>query len=113
VESPTDWNGKLQTANEIPASCCVQNRALPTKDGKPERQQTCTQDTNDEKVYQRGCYEKLKEIVRKSAVVLMGVGLGIAFVEVRLSQQVSSKTKEVRESWMGKGGRNKGRLFWS
>lgn len=76
VMGPTDWPEKTR-----PLSCCHPPRegaALPAdyhcRDAQPE----------DQILYSDGCYGELKGKAQSSANVLMGVGIGIAFIEVIL-----------------------------
>lgn len=63
VESPRDW---IQTGiPAFPSSCC--------------NTQTICQTYN---AYKQGCFSKLEMRVQNSATILIGVGIGIAFVEV-------------------------------
>ena len=72
VDSYRDWNS-VQTRNtqfgSISASCC--------KDWKSQSE--CPSN----EVFEAGCYDALEMRVHKSASVLIGVGIGIAFVEVK------------------------------
>ncbi|XP_015110117.1 CD63 antigen [Diachasma alloeum] len=71
IESERDWieAGVLERGS-LPFSCCR---------GADETTQ-CLESTVE--VYSEGCYLQLKMRVEKNARVLIGVGIGIAFVEV-------------------------------
>lgn len=42
----------------------------------------CQATANPLYVYQFGCFRKLEDVVHESGIIIMGVGIGIAFVEV-------------------------------
>ncbi|XP_058800473.1 CD63 antigen [Phymastichus coffea] len=68
IDAPTDWLREAGITNGLPASCCVDTTV-----------RTCA---NNAEAYQRGCFSELVMNVEKNASVLIGVGIGIAFVEV-------------------------------
>ncbi|KAL3269813.1 hypothetical protein HHI36_008871 [Cryptolaemus montrouzieri] len=74
VTGPIDWPPKTR-----PLSCCHNIR-----EGTPPPQDFHCQDAvpGDEILYKNGCLDGLKMKAESSANVLMGVGIGIAFVEV-------------------------------
>ncbi|XP_044754548.1 leukocyte surface antigen CD53-like [Coccinella septempunctata] len=74
VTGPTDWPEKTR-----PLSCCHAIR-----EGSPPPQDFHCRDAQpkDEILYSNGCFGELKMKAESSANVLMGVGIGIAFVEV-------------------------------
>lgn len=72
MDGPTDWKNK-------PTTCCHatrENAPLPTvehcKNAKP----------GDEFLYSYGCFDELQMKAEKSAKVLIGVGIGVAFIQV-------------------------------
>ena len=62
VDRPSDWRGRVIP---MPSSCCPPGTALP-----------CT----EEYAYRVGCKTRIKQFVKDHAVVLGGVGVGIACV---------------------------------
>lgn len=68
VDGPTDWSPANGFTGNFPSSCCM------------DMQVTCQ--IGSLSVYAEGCFNKLEMRVRKGATVLIGVGIGIAFVEV-------------------------------
>lgn len=86
VDGPADWHSQEVTSARdgqkmMPSSCCH-----PTRDGAaPPTDAQCSKGLpTDIYVYQDGCYPKLQEKVDQGAKVLIGVGIGIAFIEVRI-----------------------------
>lgn len=79
VDGPYDWLGPNSQDKAMPVSCCH-----PTREGAepPNEAQCRTAQATDIYVWQDGCYYKLKEIVNTGAKVLIGVGIGIAFIEL-------------------------------
>ncbi|XP_074036221.1 leukocyte surface antigen CD53 [Leptinotarsa decemlineata] len=72
VDSPLDWTKR-------PVSCCHptrENAPVPSpehcKDAKP----------GDDYLYSYGCFDELQMKARNSAKVLIGVGIGVAFIEI-------------------------------
>ncbi|XP_060528129.1 CD63 antigen-like [Cylas formicarius] len=80
VDNPEDWK-KIDPA--YPKTCCAAN---PTphdlETGEVQENDFCKQDGGGTHLYSRGCYDKLKMKVESNMKVLVGVGIGIAFVEV-------------------------------
>ncbi|KAK9880102.1 hypothetical protein WA026_008617 [Henosepilachna vigintioctopunctata] len=74
VTGPKDWPSKTR-----PLSCCH-----PIREGAAPPQEFHCQDAieGDQILYNDGCFDELKMKAESSANVLMGVGIGIAFVEV-------------------------------
>ncbi|XP_077267954.1 CD63 antigen-like [Temnothorax americanus] len=66
VDGPRDWV-QTPTIGQIPPSCCAD-----------DMQKMC-QISN---AYNEGCFSKLEMRVQKGATVMIGVGIGIAFVEI-------------------------------
>lgn len=75
MDGPDDWpNGQR------PATCCHTTR----EGAAPVSEKQCQQaDSKIEYLYSDGCFSKLQSKVDSNARVLIGVGIGIAFVEVR------------------------------
>ncbi|KAK5645505.1 hypothetical protein RI129_006805 [Pyrocoelia pectoralis] len=75
VEGPTDWPDKQR-----PFSCCHKTERL---DAKPPESFHCVQaEPGDDILYSVGCFDKLQMKADSSAKILIGVGIGIAFVEI-------------------------------
>lgn len=70
MNGPTDWNQIGLQVNAVPESCC---KELPAQ-GK------C--DANSIHLYEDGCMMRLKAAIESSALILGGVGVGIAIVQV-------------------------------
>ncbi|EZA52517.1 hypothetical protein DMN91_005705 [Ooceraea biroi] len=68
VEGPNDWN-IIGFTGRFPSSCCRPNNQVACQVGSPS-------------AYPDGCFSKLEMRVQKCATVLIGVGIGIAFVEI-------------------------------
>ncbi|XP_015177858.1 PREDICTED: CD63 antigen isoform X1 [Polistes dominula] len=68
VDGPNDWSSTNAYIGTLPPSCCMKMQN-PCAIGSPD-------------VNKDGCFEKLKMRVQKGATILIGVGIGIAFVEV-------------------------------
>ncbi|KAL6255277.1 CD63 antigen [Pogonomyrmex barbatus] len=64
IDGPIDWNN---SAKKFPESCCNENM-----------QMICSYNT----AYKEGCFSKLEMRVENNATILIGVGIGIAFVEI-------------------------------
>nr|CAH7715065.1 unnamed protein product [Callosobruchus chinensis] len=74
VEGPNDWGDRR------PASCCFAPRDnAPT----PNQDQCRKAQLNDEYLYSYGCIYELENKAESGSKVLIGVGIGIAFIEVR------------------------------
>lgn len=71
VDSMNDWN-EIMPDGTLPRSCC------PITDD--DSVSTCT--IRSENVYMDACFSLLESIIVKNANLLIGVGIGIAFVEV-------------------------------
>ncbi|XP_023179701.1 23 kDa integral membrane protein [Drosophila hydei] len=76
VDTPADWRA-LSLNKTLPASCC-QPQFIDAAVGH------CTESPalGKDKYYQEGCVGKLKERIDKNAVILIGVGIGIAFIQI-------------------------------
>lgn len=74
VESPNDWPEKKR-----PITCChkITDRAEP-----PEDFHCKSAAPGDDILYSTGCFDKLQMKAESNAKILIGVGIGIAFVEV-------------------------------
>lgn len=68
VDGPYDWTMNSAFIATLPPSCCMKMQD-PCGIGSPD-------------VNKDGCFEKLKMRVQNGATILIGVGIGIAFVEV-------------------------------
>ncbi|XP_032669233.1 CD151 antigen [Odontomachus brunneus] len=66
VDGPSDWNTGFRP---FPSSCCTTDMQVICQYGNPT-------------MYKDGCFSKLEMRVMKGATVLIGVGIGIAFVEI-------------------------------
>lgn len=75
MDGPKDWPGKQR-----PYSCC---HKTDREDAQPPETFHCVQaEPGDDILYSYGCYEKLQMKAESNAKILIGVGIGIAFVEV-------------------------------
>lgn len=75
MDGPKDWPEKQR-----PYSCC---HKIDRAGAEPPEDFHCKQaEPGDDILYVPGCYEMLKEKAKSAASVLIGVGIGIAFVEV-------------------------------
>ncbi|XP_032669102.1 CD63 antigen-like isoform X1 [Odontomachus brunneus] len=70
INGPTDWTQLGTVNNIIPESCC---KELPTQ-GK------C--DSNSIHLYESGCMVRLEAAIESSALILGGVGVGVAIVQL-------------------------------
>ncbi|XP_034252162.1 CD63 antigen-like [Thrips palmi] len=80
-----DWNGILRAPGELPYSCCVRysfGGYEPPSTLGYQTNPACQATANPNFVWQQGCFSKLEAVVRDSSVIVMGVGIGIAFVEI-------------------------------
>ncbi|XP_005176550.1 23 kDa integral membrane protein isoform X1 [Musca domestica] len=76
VDYPSDW--RTMSANKtLPASCCHPEYI-------EESVGHCTESPalGKDKYFQEGCVGKLKQRIDKNAVILIGVGIGIAFIQI-------------------------------
>ncbi|XP_037806608.1 23 kDa integral membrane protein [Lucilia sericata] len=76
VDNPSDW--RTMSANKtLPPSCC-RPQYIEQNVGH------CTESPalGKDKYYQEGCVGKLKERIEKNAIILIGVGIGIAFIQI-------------------------------
>jgi hypothetical protein len=69
----TDW-GNIFHNDSLPLSCCLRSQTVVGFDN-------CT--TASPNRYLKGCLEEFGAFVMKHAAVLGGVGIGIAFVQVK------------------------------
>ncbi|XP_054257841.1 CD63 antigen-like isoform X2 [Macrosteles quadrilineatus] len=74
VDGPQGWSTVFADGN-VPASCCVANV-------QNDPNALCRNSDDSALVFQSGCYEKLKNKTKDNIVIIMGVGIGIAFVEL-------------------------------
>lgn len=70
TNGPNDWGGSY-----IPESCC-------TFQTTNEEDKLCLYSNDPKRVYQKGCFEKLSMRIREGSIIVMGVGIGIALIEV-------------------------------
>lgn len=82
VDGPADWKNR-------PLSCCHatrENAPSPTlehcRNAKP----------GDEFLYSYGCFDELQMKAERSAKVLIGVGIGVAFIQVKYIYNVLIKS---------------------
>ncbi|XP_020291393.1 CD63 antigen [Pseudomyrmex gracilis] len=68
VDGPSDWTSSTLS---FPSSCCMEDSQVI---GSCQMGSTM--------MYREGCFNKLEMRVQKSATVLIGVGIGIAFIEI-------------------------------
>lgn len=70
MNSPADWPRIGFHDNTVPDSCC---KEIPA-------QSRC--DSNSVNVYGDGCMMKLKSAIENNAMILGGVGIGVALIQV-------------------------------
>lgn len=92
IDGPTDWysDGPDRT---LPKSCC---HALIEGEEPPTEAVCRLSRPTAPIVYQNGCYEKLQMKLKSSSNTLVGVGIGIAFIEVILLAYNNSNPSENR-----------------
>lgn len=73
VDGPTDWKRR-------PISCC---HAIREKAPDPTPDQCRTAQAGDDHLYNYGCFTELEMKAEKASKVLIGVGIGVAFIEVK------------------------------
>ncbi|XP_033230609.1 CD63 antigen-like [Belonocnema kinseyi] len=78
INGPADWSKAGFRDNTLPISCC-QNVPMKNTTDKNSRG-TC--DMNSISVRDKGCVNKLRSFIEDKAVVLGGVGVGIALVQL-------------------------------
>lgn len=107
-----DWNGILRPPGELPFSCCVRYSFAATQGYHqgygPGYEQpgpvgyqagaACQATANPIYVWQFGCFQKLEKVVRDSGVIIMGVGIGIAFIEVSTPRVLRARETFVASS---------------
>ncbi|XP_001605038.2 CD63 antigen [Nasonia vitripennis] len=71
VHSPQDWARAGFTGNTLPNSCCTEIAA---------NNPTC--DTNDIKSNTEGCKAQLQKKIEENALILGGVGIGVALIQL-------------------------------
>lgn len=76
TESSRDW---IQSQILIPNSCCK------NYDANMKTHTTCV-----EGYHESGCLEKLKNKIQDQSTIIIGVGIGIAFIQVRVLLIVSN-----------------------
>ncbi|KAG5882058.1 hypothetical protein JTB14_007720 [Gonioctena quinquepunctata] len=72
VDGPGDWTKR-------PASCCH-----PTRENAPDPSAEHCKNAKpgDDFMYSYGCFDELQMKAQSSAKVLIGVGIGVAFIEI-------------------------------
>lgn len=70
TNGPDDW-GNIN----VPESCC-------TYQTPNEEDKYCRKSSDPTKVYQEGCFKKLSMRIREGSIIVMGVGIGIALIEL-------------------------------
>ncbi|XP_075218180.1 tetraspanin 47F [Lycorma delicatula] len=73
VDNPKGWI-TIFPNNNVPGSCC--------REPPVNANGFCSNTIDDHLVFQEGCYQKLKNKVKDNIITIMGVGIGIAFVEL-------------------------------
>lgn len=88
VNGPNDWDNstysKNTTGRTVPESCCRRKASAESKDPTdltPSDFQTCANPA-DAATYDTGCYKAAMEWFDKHATILIGVGIGIACLEL-------------------------------
>lgn len=76
VNDPTDWTN-ISPNKTLPASCC-----MPKFIDQTVGHCFDLQVVGENKYFQDGCVGKLKNRIDKNAVILIGVGIGIAFIQI-------------------------------
>lgn len=76
MNGPSDWANAGFQDNTLPLTCC-HNVPLKTN---TTHQSTC--DVNSLTVREKGCFNKFRSFIEDRAVVLGGVGIGIALVQL-------------------------------
>ncbi|KAH8358052.1 hypothetical protein KR084_001209 [Drosophila pseudotakahashii] len=75
VDTPADW--RISANKTLPASCC-QPQFIDTTEMHCKNSPALGKD----KYFQDGCVGKLKNRIEKNAIILIGVGIGIAFIQI-------------------------------
>ncbi|XP_014293054.1 CD63 antigen isoform X1 [Halyomorpha halys] len=92
VDSPRGW-GAVVGEGQVPESCCKEQPQVPVVSDPP----TCPIIG----AYPGGCYEKMRVQVKDNIIIIMGVGLGIAVIELAgivLACCLASSVKKEQES---------------
>ncbi|XP_066247802.1 CD63 antigen-like [Euwallacea similis] len=82
VDKPQDWEST--PSSKWPKSCCYDNSNpshVPDNE-TPLEDDTCKSQSFGTHVYNTGCFKKVKGKIEGNTKVLIGVGIGIAFVEI-------------------------------
>lgn len=79
IDNSTDWKGKR------PKSCC---HAIREGVEGPTDLQCTSALPADDILYTSGCFEKIEMKTKDASKVLIGVGIGIAFIEVNLTNLI-------------------------
>ncbi|ALC41286.1 Tsp47F [Drosophila busckii] len=95
VDTPADWR-EHSLNHTLPASCC-QPQYIEASIGHCKESPALGKD----KYFQEGCVGKLKARIDKNAVVLIGVGIGIAFIQllgIALACYLASAIRQMRQA---------------
>ncbi|XP_018577461.1 CD63 antigen-like, partial [Anoplophora glabripennis] len=74
VDGPSDWEAH---GHSLPFSCCNV-----IEGGNEKIEMYCINNGVGKYLFQDGCYQKLQNQINSNAKILIGVGIGIAFIEV-------------------------------
>uniref|UniRef100_G3CJT8 Tetraspanin n=1 Tax=Dipetalogaster maximus TaxID=72496 RepID=G3CJT8_DIPMA len=77
ISNPKGWENVVG-ADQVPITCCRTGTA-PTPSSSPP---TCPFSTDQSLVFQEGCYDKIKMKIKDNIIIIMGIGIGIAFIEL-------------------------------
>ncbi|KAF7288111.1 CD63 antigen-like [Rhynchophorus ferrugineus] len=78
IDKPTDW----EAPDLWPKSCCYEQNLDTLNLDIIQPDKHCKDMNFGDNVYSKGCFQKLKDKIENNTKVLIGVGIGIAFVEV-------------------------------
>ncbi|OQV15081.1 hypothetical protein BV898_10713 [Hypsibius exemplaris] len=91
VAGPIDYNTSVWIAEkgaalkyQVPISCCIA-KGVSYRDIKPENKEAC--ESPDVDIWkgdrnEKGCYEEVKRVITSANGILIGVGVGIAVLEL-------------------------------
>uniref|UniRef100_T1HCX5 Tetraspanin n=2 Tax=Rhodnius prolixus TaxID=13249 RepID=T1HCX5_RHOPR len=113
ISNPKGWE-KVVGNGQVPITCCREGTA-PTPSSNPP---TCPFSTDQTLVFQEGCYDKIKLKIKDNIIVIMGVGIGIAFIELAgivlavclaatIKKEQEEKKIAVLKIWTEKNGEEK------
>ncbi|CAG9760585.1 unnamed protein product [Ceutorhynchus assimilis] len=84
IDKPTDWS--LPSSAPWPKSCCYElsadDQSRKPENETPKEDSYCQTQSYGAYVYSTGCFQKVKDKIEINAKVLIGVGIGIAFIQV-------------------------------